>query len=287
MPYMNVTEVESALIGLSAAHPTLCELITLPNLTIEGRTTHAVRLGIQPANTVDAFYLTGGVHAREWGSCEILINLATDLCDAYAGGTGVGYGGKYFSAAEVKAVMEQMNLIIFPCVNPDGRNFSQTSTPLWRKNRNTADSAGDPNKIGIDINRNQDFLWNFAAAFAPGAINQYLASSSPLDDTYHGHAPHSEPETQNINYIHNTYTRIRWYVDVHSYSEDILFVWGDDESQVTDPSKNFTNPGYNGQRGLLADAYSEFIPDGDLSVLQNLASAFTRSLAEVRGKVYV
>jgi len=54
---MNVAEVESALIGLSAAHPSLCELITLPNLTIEGRTTHAVRLGTQPANMVDAFYL--------------------------------------------------------------------------------------------------------------------------------------------------------------------------------------------------------------------------------------
>jgi murein tripeptide amidase MpaA len=287
MPYMNVTEVESALIGLAAAHPSVCELITLPNLTIEGRTSHAVRLGTQAANTVDAYYLTGGVHAREWGSCEILVNLATDLCDAYAGGTGIGYGGKYFSAAEVKAVMEQINVIVFPCVNPDGRNFSQTVQGLWRKNRNAADSGGDPNKIGVDINRNQDFLWNFTTAFAPAAINVYLASNNPSDDTYHGHAPVSEPETLNINHIHNTYTRIRWYVDVHSYSEDILFIWGNDETQVTDPSKNFTNPAFDGQRGLLGDSYSEFLPDGDLSALQGLASAFTKSLAEVRGKLYV
>src|SRR5207302_8455387 len=144
MPYMNVTEVESAVTALAAAHPAICELISLPNLTIEGGQTHAVRLATQAANTVDTYYMTGGVHAREWGSCEILVNLATDLCDAYAGSTGVGYGGKYFSAAEVKAVMEQINLIIFPCVNPDGRNFSQTSTPLWRKMCNTADIAGDP-----------------------------------------------------------------------------------------------------------------------------------------------
>jgi len=104
---MNVTEVESALIGLSAAHPTICKLVTLPNLTVEGmRTTHAVVLGTKAANTVDAYYLTGGVHAREWGSCEIMVNMATDLCDAYAGGTGIGYGGKYFSAAEVKALID-------------------------------------------------------------------------------------------------------------------------------------------------------------------------------------
>lgn len=224
MPYMNVIEVESALIALSNSYPSFCELITLPNLTIEGRTTHAVRLGTKPANTVDAYYLTGGVHAREWGSCEILVNIATDLCDAYSGGTGVGYGGKYFSPAEVRALMENINIVIFPSVNPDGRYYSQNTYALWRKNRDTADSGGDPSKIGIDINRNQDFLWNFDVDFAPGAINDYLASDDPTSDTYHGHAAQSEPETQNIKYLHDTFTRIRWYVDVHSYSEDILYV---------------------------------------------------------------
>ncbi len=223
MPYMNVTEVESALIGLHNAYPSICELITLPHVTVGGRTSHAVRLGTAAANTVDAYYLTGGVHAREWGSCEILVNLATDLCDAYQGGTGVGYGGKYFSAAEVKALMERINILIFPCVNPDGRSFSQGGTPLWRKNRNGS---------GIDINRNQDFLWDFNTAFAPSAINSFLASTDPAQDTYHGTSPHSEAETQNINHIHDTFTRIRWYIDVHSYSEDILYVWGDDEMQV-------------------------------------------------------
>jgi hypothetical protein len=287
MPYMNVTEVESALIALQAAHPTICELITLPHTTVEGgRTTHAVRLGSQPAGSVDAYYLTGGVHAREWGSCEILVNLATDLCDAYAAGTGLGYGLKYFSSAEVKALIDQANVIIYPCVNPDGRNYSQT-TADWRKNRNPADSGGDPTKIGVDINRNQDFLWDFNTAFDAGAINDFLASANPAKDTYHGSAPHSEAETKNINHLHDTYSRIRWYVDVHSFSEDILYVWGDDEPQATDTTRNFQNPAFNHKRGLLGDDYREYVPDGDLSRLIGLASAFTRSLAEVRGKYYV
>lgn len=284
---MNVTEVESALIGLAAAHPTICELITLPHMTVEGRLTHAVRLGTAAANTVDAYYLTGGVHAREWGSCEILVNLATDLCDAYTGSTGVAYGGKYFSAAEVKALMERINVIIFPCVNPDGRHFSQTSAGMWRKNRNVADSGGVASKIGIDINRNQDFLWDFNTAFAPAAVNVFVASTNPADDTYHGSSPHSEAETKNVNYIHDTYTRIRWYIDVHSYSEDILYVWGDDEVQVADAGKNFQNSAYNHQRGLIGDDYDEYIPDNDLSNLIALSEAFTRTLGEVRGKYYV
>ncbi len=287
MPYMNVTEVESALIALAAAHPTICELITLPNLTIEGRTTHAVRLGTQAANTVDAYYLTGGVHAREWGSCEILVNVATDLCDAYAGGTGLGYGGKTFSKNEVKALIEQLNIIIYPCVNPDGRNFSQTSVPLWRKNRNTASSGGQASKIGVDINRNQDFLWDFPTAFHPSAVNAFLASTDPAQDTFHGTAPTSEPETKNIVFLHDTFTRIRYYIDVHSFSEDILFVWGDDEAQFGDSSMNFQNASFNGQRGVLGDSYREFIPDGDLGMVQGLANAFQRALFQVRGKLYV
>lgn len=287
MPYMNVTEVESALIALAAAHPTICELITLPHTTVEGRTTHAVRLGSQPAGSVDVYYLTGGVHAREWGSCEILVNLAIDLCDAYAGQMGLGYGPKYFSTAEVKALIEQANVIVYPCVNPDGRNYSQTSYGLWRKNRNPADSGGEASKVGIDINRNQDFLWDFNTAFEAGAINEFLASADPSAETYHGSEPHSEYETQNINYIHDTYSRIRWYVDVHSFSEDILYVWGDDEPQVSDTSKNFQNPAFDHKRGLLGDDYREYVPDGDLSQLIGLADAFTRSLAEVRGTYYV
>ena len=291
MTYMNITEVESALTAVHNAHPSICELITLPNKSIEGRTTHAVRLGTQAANTADTYYLTGGVHAREWGSCEILVNLAVDLCDAYAGNTGLVYGGKTFSKDEVKALMEQMNIVIYPCVNPDGRLFSQNGTTvtdqLWRKNRNKASSGGDPTKIGVDINRNQDFLWDFQTAFTAGAINDFLASENPGSDTFHGTGPVSEPEAANVKFLHDTFTRIKWYVDVHSFSEDILFVWGDDESQFSDSSMTFLNNSFNGQRGLPGDSYREFIPDGDLSALQSLAGAFTRALREVRGKLYV
>src|SRR4051812_13961354 len=111
MPYMNVIEVESALIGLAAAYPALCELVTLPNLSVEGRTCHAVRVGKFGAPDRDTVLLTGAVHAREWGGSEICINVATDLCEAYSGGTGLGYGGKYFSVAEVRAIVEGLNVL--------------------------------------------------------------------------------------------------------------------------------------------------------------------------------
>ena len=96
----------------------------------------------------------------------MLINLATDLCEAYSGGTGVAYRGSYFSAAEVKALMERLNIIIFPCVNPVAEIFLRVRL-LRLRNRNPADSGGVASKIGVDINRNQDFLWDLYTVFAP------------------------------------------------------------------------------------------------------------------------
>ena len=43
MTYLNVVEVETATINLAAAYPSLTQLITLPNTTVEGRTSHAIR----------------------------------------------------------------------------------------------------------------------------------------------------------------------------------------------------------------------------------------------------
>jgi hypothetical protein len=62
----------------------------------------------------------------------------------------------------------------------------------------------------------------------------------------------------------------------------ILYVWGDDEPQTSDASKNFQNPAFSHKRGLIGDDYREYVPDGDLAQLVALAGALTRSLAEVR-----
>jgi len=37
----------------------------------------------------------------------------------------------------------------------------------WRRNRNPANSSGNAACIGVDINRNYDFLFDFATAFSP------------------------------------------------------------------------------------------------------------------------
>lgn len=288
MSYFNITEVESALIALADAHPGLCELITLPERSFEGRECHAIRLGRHPAHSRDAVLLTGGVHAREWGSCEILVNLAADLLEACSAGTGLAYGDKSYTAEEIKGLMEGLSWVIFPLVNPDGRLHSQTVPNLWRKNRNTTDSGGDPLKIGVDLNRNHDFLWDFRAKFTAAAAGSLIShSDNPRDDSYHGSAPYSESEARNVRWLLDQFPRVRWSIDVHSYGRLIEHNWGDDNNQSTDPSMNFLNPAYDGLRGDPDDAaYAEFISDNDLLDAVAPLGATHDSIEAVRGKNY-
>ena len=287
MTYMNVTEVESAISNLAAAYPALCSTITLPNPTIEGRTSHALRICNGGFGTRDAVMMIGGVHAREWGSCEILVNFATDLLAGFTNNSGLQYGGKTFSASDVQGMVNALEFVVFPLVNPDGRDFSQQHDAAiltgWRKNRNPASSGGDASKIGVDINRNYEFLWDFATKMAPSRPG---ASADPLDETFHGTAAFSEPETRNVRWLIDSVPRTRWFLDVHSYSQLILYNWGDDQNQNADPTKNFRNTAWDGQRGISNDTYSEYIPGDDEAVGASLANSMKAGIAAVRGKSY-
>ena len=139
--------------------------------------------GRKAADEVDGILILGGVHAREWVPPDALISLAADLLEAYQLGTGLGYGSKTFAANEIRQVMESLNLFVCACVNPDGRHYSQTNDPLWRKNRRPHPSSG--NCVGVDINRNFDFLWDHLTKFAPDS--GVSASEDPCEkNVYRG-----------------------------------------------------------------------------------------------------
>jgi murein tripeptide amidase MpaA len=282
--YYNIDEVDQAVQNLAGTYPALCQLITLPNQTAGGRTGHAVRLGSGATGSKDAVMLIGGVHAREWGGCEILVGFAADLLAAYQNAADLVYGNRTFTAQQVRSLLDDLHLVVFPLVNPDGRKYSQETVPGWRKNRNPA-HCGHADHGGVDINRNFDFLFNFATAFHPDA--GVRVSTDPCHiETYQGPAPFSEAETGNVRWLLDNFPRTRWFVDVHSYSEAILYSWGDDVNQSTDPAMNFTNAAYNGQRGRGTANYGEYIVDTDLTAVQQLAQTFVDTLAQVRGTVY-
>ncbi|MHA6323783.1 M14 family zinc carboxypeptidase [Roseivivax sp. CAU 1753] len=277
MPYMNITEVQSATQALATAYPGTCELITLPNQTHEGRDVYGLRLGLGALDSRPGIAFIGGQHAREWGSCEICVNFAADLLEAYSLNTGLSYGGQSYSATTVKRLIEDAQIFVLPMVNPDGRHYSQTSFAMWRKNRNPGGA--------VDLNRNYDVLWDFNTTMHP-STNLWV-SDSPASDMYHGTAPFSEPETQNVKWLFDTYPQIRWAVDIHSFSELLYHVWGHDQNQVEHPAQNFTNASFDGQRGLKDDTtYAEYIPAADLGTQCGLVQAMQTALFNVRGITY-
>ncbi|MGW5421553.1 M14 family metallopeptidase [Streptomyces sp. NPDC003943] len=287
MTYLNITEVDSGVTSLAAAFPNTSDLVELPEPSVEGRTCHALRIGVHTLVPKPAAVLIGGAHAREWGSCEILVNLAADLLHAHAGGTGLAYGGTRFTADQVHSILEGLDLVVFPLVNPDGRHYSQTVVDGWRRNRNPAQSGGDPAAVGVDINRNFDFLFDFRTAFHPLAPVRVSDDPADPNQTYQGPAPFSEPETRNVRWLLDQFVRTRWFVDVHSYTQKMLYPWGDDNSQSNDPTRNFQNPAFDGKRGLKNDQlYAEFIQKTDHDDSAVLAEQFCKALKGVRGVQY-
>jgi murein tripeptide amidase MpaA len=285
MPYLNVTEVESALsVATSAPYTGFTQLIALPNLTWEGRQCNAIKLANGSAPSRPGVYFLGGVHAREWGSADILINFVEQLEQAYLAGTDLAFGSRTFTAPEIRTIVNTLDIIVFPQANPDGRNYSMNTEALWRKNRRTA----PPNSatcVGVDVNRNYDFLWDFPTYFSPSS--GVSDSIDPCDhDVFHGPSAFSEPESRNAKWIFDNHPNVAFFVDVHSYGEDILYSWGDDEDQTSDPNMNFQNPAFNGLRGVGADAYKEYIPSADLSLAIALANAFRDGVAAFRDTVY-
>lgn len=276
MPYMNITEVESGLAGLAAGYPGTCELINLPNASHDGRTSTVIRIGLGALDNRPGIAFIGGQHAREWGSCEICVNFAADLLEAYSLNMGLTFGGQSYSAATIKRLVEDAQIFVYALVNPDGRHYSQTSYAMWRKNRNPGGA--------VDLNRNYDVLWDFNTAMHPSAT--VVVSDNPSSDTYHGTVPFSEPETQNVKWLFDTYPQIRWAIDIHSYSQLLYHVWGHDQNQVEHPNQNFTNAAFDGQRGLPNDAYAEYLPAADLSTQCGLTEAMQTALANVRGITY-
>jgi murein tripeptide amidase MpaA len=297
--YLNEAELLSAMQALAAAYPDDCELVTLPHTTHETRSVYALHIvsKLQPSvleGPKVGVLFTGSVHAREWGGADILVYLASDLLKAYAAGQGLVYSvagkgpGVTFTAAEIQTLRRRLDLYLIPCVNPDGRAYSMSTDSLWRKNRNPASSGGIASNIGVDVNRNFDFLWNYKQAFAPSAQSIFsMASDNPGSDTFFGTGPSSEPETKNVAYVMSTFSQIAYFVDVHSYTGDVLYSWGDAPNQSSKLAQNFSNHTFDGKRGVDdLSVYGEHIASDTEATAKALGKVITDTIHDVTGEDY-
>jgi murein tripeptide amidase MpaA len=245
----------------------------LPELSVEGRPIHVLRLRAGDGGNRRGVLLVGGTHARELMNPDAILELAVDLFVSYATGSDVVYGGRTWTAGEIRLVLEALDLWMLPCGNPDGRDYVMTVDDLWRKNRR--DNPGT-SCDGVDLNRNLDVVWG---------ITEGQTSCSPCSDVYCGPAAFSEPETRNIKHLLDT-QRIVGFVDVHSYSELVLHPWGHAPTQTNDLTKRFTGLASGTCAPINQAGYQEYITPRDLLRFQTVGQRVVDAIAAVRGRQY-
>lgn len=169
-------------------------------------------------------FLQGGIHAREWISPPTVMYIFdTMLKEALSSASGWNLLSRY-------------ELMVVPVVNPDGYEYSRSSSNnrLWRKNRR--DNPGS--SFGVDLNRNYPVGWG-----GPGS------SGTPSNSTYRGTAAWSEPEVSCIRDFLNVRTQtigLPFVIDYHSHGQKMLYPWSYTE-----------NPAPHGPRMLaLSNVYA-------------------------------
>ncbi|KAK0648554.1 carboxypeptidase A [Cercophora newfieldiana] len=251
----NVVEIESATRSLVREYN--LQYFETPFKTYENATMFGIKIPCAAtaskaaSNASYTVLLEAGIHARERGGPDHLLNFISDLLWAEGHGTGLIYGGVEYTAAEVQKA-RSVGVVVLPLVNPDGVAYDHATNSCWRKNRNRASaSPNDTFSIGVDLNRNFPPAWDYRKTMAPGTTD--AISDKPSEIVYRGTAPLSEPETQNVAWTMDQMPDLKWFLDLHSMAGMMLYGWGIDTNQGKDKSMNLVNQAYDGKRGAIPD----------------------------------
>jgi len=261
------------LAALEESAPDIAKVISIGQ-SVEGRDLTGIEIGVgvrEPEDGRPVFLMFGNHHAREWPSAELPMEFAIDLVERYQAGD-----------PRVVDLLTRGRAIIVPVSNPDGFHASRTSgeyvdlralddggtvsllgTPgnaYKRKNCRYVDGVSQPAGtcvaipspggfgVGIDLNRNYGALWG-----GPGT------SDNPIDPTYRGPAPFSEPETQAIRNLIST-RQVTTLISNHTFGNLILRPVGvqpnaiapDGDPVGLSPDECFVAPGTSADDGMQA-----------------------------------
>lgn len=178
-------------------------------------------LSLSLGNGKNPVVLAAGFHAQEWLTVLALYRLAELLCRSRT--TGEDICGIFAAGATA-----DREVIIIPCVNPDGVEIALNgaNTALQYEQTVLKASGGDlsnwnANARGVDINHNFDAGWSILRREEIAA-----GITGPAPRRYGGFAPESEPETQALA---DLCMRVnpRRVVALHSQGEEIFWQYSD------------------------------------------------------------
>ena len=264
---------------LAGFFPQVCTAFLMPHPSVQGRPIKGVHIHAGSSTSRHAFLIIGGMHARELMNPDAIAELQQDLVLAYVNNTGITYGGKSWSATDIRPMLETSDIWMVPCANPDGREYCFDVDDMWRPNRHPNPGimcSGTMNDGSIDVNRNCDIVWGVVTS---------NTSCNPCNETYLGPNRFSEPESQNIRDFCNTHN-VDVFLDVHSFSELVLFPWGHAPTQTTNSSQRFPSLATGTCAPLNPSGHQEYMLPGDKQYFQSVAQTIVNDIRAVRGRNY-
>ncbi|TXH77260.1 MAG: PKD domain-containing protein [Lysobacteraceae bacterium] len=245
--YRTVEETYTSIDQMVASKPALASVSVIGPSWLKSRNTGGYDMKVlrltnsatnasRPNKPVMA--VLSSIHAREYTPAELVTRFAEWLVN--------GHG----TDPEATWLLDNFTFYLVLQANPDGRKKAEAGQS-WRKNVNNTNGTCSASTYGIDLNRNFPFHW---AGTTGGS------SGNACAETYRGPTAASEPETQNLVRLvagtRNTsgvYTGGLFpdrrgdavtsaapddyqgiFFDIHSYSQLVLWSWGD----TTSPAPN-------------------------------------------------
>jgi murein tripeptide amidase MpaA len=220
--YRTYEDYQDELKKMVEQYPELVRPVALTNKSVQGRDIQTVEIA---ANVKDGdegrpvFTLGAVHHAREWPAAEAAIEFAWDVLKNHG------------SDPNLENILQNVRIVLMPLTNPDGYISSRTAVDpdggaatgafptggnfaYRRKNCNdlVAGNGSIPcdAAIGVDNNRNYGQDWG-----GPGA------STSPIDQSYRGSGPFSEPETRAVREL-SWKTNSPVHISVHTVAAKVL-----------------------------------------------------------------
>ncbi len=197
--YHGYAEIKAELERVSAEYPGITDLMLLGK-TWESRDLMAMRVTDNPeleeAEEPDILIM-GGHHANELPSVEVPMFILKHILENYETDSGI------------RSLVDSNDIWFVPLVNPDGREYSMSTDPAWRKNRRPTDGG-----VGVDLNRNYGHLWG----------QQPGANHDPASSTYCGPSAFSENETMAIKNLAET-VGFSISLSYHTYGQVIYYPW--------------------------------------------------------------
>ena len=185
----------------------------------------------------------GGTHAREWMNPLIVIEFASQLLANYDPTSADP------QVQAINALVDGLDVLIVPVLNPDGLTYSIHDDAGWRKNRRNNGGGC----FGVDNNRNYEVYFGGAGS-----------SGMPCDETYRGAFAFSENENHNIRWLLEQFPNVLVGIDLHSYGQQIL------------------RPNPAGGTFIA----SEPVSAADEAIYSGLEAAFQAAIASVNGITY-